>query len=206
MDKPESKKGGKNNQEGGPKEGADSGRPKPIGGEMPEGANIDKIRDILFGAQRREFEKRMTRLEERLTKESADLRDDIRRRFEAIENYAKKEIESLGDRLKTEQVERAQAVKEIARDLKETGGSLDKRITQAEEQNAKKLKDLRQQLLDQSKALTEEFRQKLQALSELTESQVDDLRREKTDRIALANLLTEISLRLTNDLKIPDGE
>jgi hypothetical protein len=206
MEKPESRKGGKSNQEGGPKEGTDSSRSKAIGGEMPEGANIDKIRDILFGAQRREFEKRLARLEERLSKESADLRDDIRRRFEAIENYAKKEIESLGDRLKTEQVERAQAVKEVARDLKETGGSLDKRIAQAEEQNAKKLKDLRQQLLDQSKALTEEFGQKHQALSELTESQVDDLRREKTDRVALANLLTEISLRLTNDLKIPGGE
>jgi hypothetical protein len=206
MEKPESRKGGKTNQEAAMKEGLESGRSKPMGTELPEGANIDKIRDILFGAQRREFEKRLSRLEERLTKEATDLRDEIRRRFDAIENYAKKEIESLGERLKTEQVERIQAVKEVAKELKDASNGLDKKIIQTDEQTAKKLREIRQQLLDQSKELTDEIRQKHQAISELLDHEIADLRREKTDRVALANLLTEVSLRLTNDLKIPGEE
>ena len=206
MEKPESRKGGKANQEAAMKEGLESSRSKPMGTELPEGANIDKIRDILFGAQRREFEKRLSRLEERLTKEATDLRDEIRRRFDAIENYAKKEIESLGERLKTEQVERIQAVKEVAKELKDASNGLDKKIIQTDEQTAKKLREIRQQLLDQSKELTDELRQKHQAISELLDHEIGDLRREKTDRVALANLLTEVSLRLTNDLKIPGEE
>ena len=206
MEKPESRKGGKANHEAAVKEGMEGSRSKPIGTEIPEGANIDKIRDILFGAQRREFEKRLSRLEERLVKEASEVRDEIRRRFEAIENYAKKEIESLGERVKTEQLERSQAVKEVARELKDASSGLEKKIVQTDEQTAKKLREIRQQLLDQSKELTDELRQKHQSLSELLDHEIGDLRREKTDRVALANLLTEVSLRLTNDLKIPGEE
>ena len=38
--------------------------------------NVEKIRDILFGAQMRDYEKRFIRLEERMFKEMKDLRDD----------------------------------------------------------------------------------------------------------------------------------
>jgi hypothetical protein len=44
-----------------------------------EGGNLDQIRDILFGVQSRDLEKRIVRLEERLAKDTTDLRDDIKR-------------------------------------------------------------------------------------------------------------------------------
>jgi DNA repair exonuclease SbcCD ATPase subunit len=206
MEKPDAKKGIKPNQDSTFKEASDAGKSRITGTELPEGANIDKIRDILFGAQKREFDKRLARLEERVVKEATDLRDEIRRRFDSIENYAKKEIESLGERLKTEQQERNQALKEAAREVKDHVNVLDKKISQLDEQTSKKLRELRQQLLDQSKELTDELRQKHQSLSDLLDKEVSDLRLEKTDRVALANLLTEVSLRLTNDLKLPGSD
>ena len=39
---------------------------KKTGAEQPEDGNIDKIRDILFGSQSRDFERRVARMEERL--------------------------------------------------------------------------------------------------------------------------------------------
>ena len=36
---------------------------------QPEAGNVDKIREILFGGQMRAYDKRFSRLEERLTKE-----------------------------------------------------------------------------------------------------------------------------------------
>src|SRR4051794_10546298 len=45
-------------------------------------ASLDKVRDILFGDQMRDVERRFARLEERLIKETADLKDDVRRRLE----------------------------------------------------------------------------------------------------------------------------
>src|SRR5947209_5816204 len=82
--------------------------------DLAGGGNVDKIRDILFGTQMRDYEKRFVRLEEQLLKESADLREDLRRRFDSLEIYIKKEVESLTDRLKVEQGERADSVKELA--------------------------------------------------------------------------------------------
>src|SRR4051812_14459636 len=61
---------------------------------LNEANNIDKIRDILFGVQMRDYEKRFSRLEERLLKESADLRDETRKRFDSLENFVKSEFEA----------------------------------------------------------------------------------------------------------------
>ena len=53
---------------------------------MQSGAgNVDKIRDILFGSQIKNYETRFHRLEETLARESADLKETMRRRFESLE-------------------------------------------------------------------------------------------------------------------------
>src|SRR5215813_12388102 len=80
------------------------------GSELAEGGNIDKIRDILFGAQSRDIEKRILRLEERVAKETAALREDVNKRLEFLESYIKKEVDALTDRLKVEQTERSEGL------------------------------------------------------------------------------------------------
>jgi len=62
--------------------------------EAAGGGNLEKIRDILFGAQVHDFEKRFARLEERLMKETSDARAETRKRFEALESFIKKEIKN----------------------------------------------------------------------------------------------------------------
>src|ERR671917_1688161 len=41
------------------------------------GANIDQLREIIFGGQMREYEKRFARMEERVAKELTDVREEI---------------------------------------------------------------------------------------------------------------------------------
>src|SRR5215468_6407077 len=81
----------------------------PLAEETANIGNIDKIRDILFGSQMRDYDRRFTRLEEKLLKEAADAREDSRRRFDALENFIKQEIGALGDRLRAESQERSQS-------------------------------------------------------------------------------------------------
>ena len=95
------------------------------GQELPDAGNIDKIRDILFGAQSREFDKRMARLEERLTKEAGNLKDDMRRRFEALETYVKRELESLSERVDAERQDRVVGLKGMSSELKEAAESVE---------------------------------------------------------------------------------
>ena len=60
--------------------------PNASGKEGGEGANVDKIRDILFGSQMREYEKRFTRLEEQVAKSLDGIREDMKKRLDALED------------------------------------------------------------------------------------------------------------------------
>jgi uncharacterized phage infection (PIP) family protein YhgE len=170
------------------------------------GESLDKVRDILFGSQSREYEKRFTRLEERLLKESADLRDELRKRFDTLEVYTKKEVESLAAQLKTEYEQRSESTKEISRELNETARTLEKKTGQLGEQLTTGQRELRQQILDQSKSISDEIRKKHEAMAAALERATAELRDEKTDRAALASLFMEVAMRLNNEFKIPDGE
>ncbi|MDQ3950822.1 MAG: hypothetical protein M3282_10805, partial [Gemmatimonadota bacterium] len=58
-------------------------------------ANIDQLRDIIFGGQMREYERRFVRMEERIAKELADVREEVRDRCTALERYVGGELESI---------------------------------------------------------------------------------------------------------------
>ena len=168
--------------------------------------SLDKVRDILFGSQSREYEKRLARLEERLLKEAADLRDELRKRFDSLEVYTRKEVESLVTRLKTEHDQRTESAKEISRELKETFRTLEKKTSQLDEQLTASQRELRQQILEQSKSISAEIRQKHEAMTAALQGATAELREEKTDRAALASLFMEVAMRLNNEFKIPDAE
>lgn len=174
--------------------------------DLSGGGNIDKIRDILFGVQMRDYEKRFARLEERLIKEAADLRDETRKRFDALELYIKQEFEALTERVTVEQNTRGEAVETLSLGITDTARAFEKRTAQMDEQSSKSQRELRQQILDQSKSLNDEIRQKYEELTAALQREAAELRTDKTDRSALAALFTEVAMRLNNDFKIPGAE
>lgn len=48
-------------------------------------ASLDKVREILFGGQLKEFDNRVERLEARVLKETNELKEEVGRRLEALE-------------------------------------------------------------------------------------------------------------------------
>jgi hypothetical protein len=177
----------------------------PAGPETAGTGNLEKIRDILFGAQVQDFEKRFARLEERLLKETADARAETKKRFDALEAFIKKEVESLSERIRTEQSERTESGKDISRELREAAKSLEKKIAQLDDVTSRSQRELRQQILDQSKALTEEIRTRVRESSTALSKELKELRSGKTDRAALAGLFTDAAMRLSSDSK-PSGK
>ncbi len=167
-------------------------------------ANVDKIRDILFGSQMRDYDKRFSRLEERLVKTSETFRDDLKKRFDSLESFVKGEMDSLNERLKNEKSERAETIKGITKEIKETLRTLEKKLSQLDEGTAQAHAELRKAILDQSKNLTKEIDEKHKELVGCLEGEVATLTREKTDRAALADLFTELSLRLKDEFTLPE--
>jgi hypothetical protein len=168
-------------------------------GLIPSTGNIDKIRDILFGAQMQDYEKRFKRLETRLIKEISDLKEDTRKRFDALEVFANKELDNLADRLKSEQTERLDAEKDIIKDHKEDHKSVEKKLSQLDEHSNKERRDLRQQILELNKSLSNEIEAKNEELTQILDQAASELRADKVDRSALSNLFTEVALRLHNE-------
>jgi DNA repair exonuclease SbcCD ATPase subunit len=173
-------------------------------GELREGANVDKIRDILFGSNMRDYEKRFARLEERMTKSSDALRDDLKKRFDTLESYVREEVESLGQRLKNEKSERTEALKELTRESRDSSKALEKKLSQFEDALETAQGDLRARILEQSKALANQIQKSKEELEKALETESETLRNEKTDRAALADLFTEVSLRLKGELELPE--
>ncbi len=171
--------------------------------QQPDIGNIDKIREILFGGHIRDYEKRFMRVEERLTKESLDLREDTRRRFEALEQFIKTEFAALADRLQGEQRARDEAVQGVWRGVNDSGQSLGAKLAELQDQAERAQSNLRQQILAQSKDLSDDIRRKQEEMTEMLQREVADLNHGKTDRSSLATLLTEMAMRLNNDLKMP---
>lgn len=172
------------------------------GTDPAESGNIDKIREIIFGGHMRDYDKRFTRLEARLIKEGADLRDDTKRRFEVLELFIKREFEALSERLQTEQRHREESAQSLSRSLTETGQALEAKLVQFDETSARGQRDLRTQILDQSRSLSEEIRQKHAEMSSALEREVADLNHEKPSRSHLASMFSELAARLSGDLKI----
>jgi hypothetical protein len=162
------------------------------------GANIEQIRDIIFGTQMREYNQRFAELEERLINESVALREDLNKRLTALEQYVKKELDSLGTGLRGEQQSRAAAVKELAAGQVELSKSTDKRFADTATAGEKSQREMRAQLLEQTKALRDELQKKTGDLATMLRKETGDLRDVKADRSTLAALLTDMAARLAN--------
>jgi len=183
---------------------ADHDEKNAANGELREGANVDKIRDILFGSNMREYEKRFVRLEERLTKSSEALRDDLKKRFDSLESYVKDELEAIATRLKAEKVERSENLKELTRESRDAAKALEKKNAQLEEQLDAAQTELRTKILEQSKALGSQIQKSKDELETSLERETETLRNDKTDRAMLADLFTELALRLKDELELPE--
>jgi hypothetical protein len=187
---------------------APAGNPERAGGgDVPPGTgNLEKVRDILFGHQMREVDRRFVRLEERLLKETRDLKDDIKRRLDALEAYANRESEALATQLRSEHAERVDAHTRLSRELADTAGAFERRTAALDEQLARGQREIRQLILEQQQRLGDDLRVKIDEVLAALDRESHELRHNKTDRAALAALLQEMAMRLTGEFTLPDEE
>jgi len=183
----------------------DGGNKAMSGGDIVGAGNVDKIRDILFGSQMREYERKFQRMEERIGKEISSLREESSKRIDSLESYVNKELEALGDRLKGEQSQRTEAVEELTAEIAKAAKLLEKKIGELEDTLGKNTRDLRQQILDQSKTLSGDIGKRYEETNEALDRAAGELREDKVDRSALSEMLTELALRLSGDHSLIAG-
>jgi hypothetical protein len=168
--------------------------------------NVDKIRDILFGTQMRDYESRFARLEETLIKETQEIRETSRRRFDQLETYIRKEFETAQARLKSERDERADGATQLSRELKDLTDALSRRVRELDDRELDAERAMRNDMLQQAREITDEIRSRHDEVVSLLDKRVNELREGKTDRAALASLFNEVALRLSDQFQIPGSD
>lgn len=171
----------------------------PLGSGMPDVGNIDKIRDILFGNQVKDFEKRFIRMENHFVRESSELKEELLKRIDSLEIYVKQEMKDINDRIKNESNDRAISNKSIQQELKERFETLNKKLLEEEENLAKKSTELREQILEQSKQLNAEIRSKSDHASNNLKQTANELDDAKVNRSDLSGFFLELAMRLSGD-------
>ena len=172
-----------------------------LAGESPE--NLEKVRDILFGGHMRAVEGRIARIEERLLREQKALRADIEKALATLESYARKELDALGEKLKAERTKRADDLKALASETKDTLKAVDKRLAQLDEATSGADADLRSQLLEQKRAHAAEVKQLGEQLTTELRRAQQELRAEKADLTSLIAVFSDMAGRLSKELEGP---
>ena len=80
-----------------------SNSPKP-----DEAGNVDKIRDILFGNQMKDYDAKFARLEASLKADAGELGDDLKQRLASLESFVKGELGAVTEQLESEKEVRSQ--------------------------------------------------------------------------------------------------
>lgn len=161
--------------------------------------SLDKVRDILFGGQMRAVESRLQGLEERIMREQATMRSDFVKQLADVDANAKRDAQTLNERLVAERTKRTEDLKSLSAELKEALRSLEKRHVKLEELTGMADAEIRDQILQQSRAITAEIERLSQRVSADLNREVSALRTDKTDVSAIVSVFSDMATRLAGE-------
>ena len=101
-----------------------------------ESSGVDKMRELLFGNQMQDYDKRFSVLEDRFQQRLRDLESESSRSLSNLEATIKKQLESVAGQFREEKDLRADADKDLERSLREHTQALEKRLAQISDQLA----------------------------------------------------------------------
>ena len=158
--------------------------------------NVDKIRDILFGNQIREFDDKFSQLEQRMSAEIAGLRQENALQIDSLKTFVESEIEILTSKLAGEEKSRINELDNLESELKKVGRQMDEKISDVGASLDAQSRDINQKLLKQS----QDFNAEVTNQTDITRKRMDDYKREltnsKVDRSVLAEMLNTLALQI----------
>lgn len=81
-----------------------------MGAAPAEGVSVDKIRDILFGNQMQDYDRRFSGMETLFLQKAKEIEAELNRSIHNVEATGKKQLESIANQVREEQSVRSYAV------------------------------------------------------------------------------------------------
>ncbi len=171
----------------------------------PAPGNVDKIREIIFGGQMKEYDSRFARLEEALLANLDDLRESTRKRLDSLETSIRKELDSLAEQDKREREDRFEAIKKLSLEVKDSADTLLRKLAEGDTRHSDAQRSIRNDMAAQASLVSDDIQRQARELSASLENRFRELNSAKTDRVALAGMLSEVALRLRGDFDLPEA-
>lgn len=168
--------------------------------------NVDKIRDILFGGQMRDYESRFRTMDKLISQETSRLSNDISARLDQLDTYIKNEFNILNEKLLSEGKERKNASEDLAGSMADMRKVLENRIADVDEVHGSAEQEIRGRLHEQATELLEAMRNNQVAIETSLRDESRRLGDEKVARSDLAGLFSEVALRLQREFDLPDDK
>ena len=169
---------------------------------LPEGevVGVEKIRDLLFGNQMQDYDRRFSMLEERFLQRLREVESEMARNLSSLESSAKKQMEALEAQLREEKDLRTDGDREIERTQRDHNDTVEKRLRALSEQLSRVERDQADRLTQEVQSLREEIKRRNDDLQRTIEKMFAELSNVKTDRNLLAGLFVEIARCLNQDV------
>ena len=168
----------------------------------PRPAEVDKIREILFGQQITDYEARLSHIEVRLAREVEAVRDEMVRRFEKLQSQLAQDVSTLTRQLATEQKHRTEEVATLNAQLRaardDFKDGLRRTASEAEAATAR----VRESLDDEAARLQEAHETRTGDIERQLEAATAQLSRDKVDRSSLQALFEQLAVHFGSR---PDG-
>lgn len=164
--------------------------------------NISKIRDILFGNNMNEYEKRFELLEEKLAQSVAENKIETDKKIAALDSYLKKELKILNEKLIEEEEARIKSDKKLLMDIESLEESLKKfkqSTSDSFSENYQQIMELSNNTNDQINALSKNLQTRL-------ETSANQLQTNKVERSSLAMMLTDLAYQIAGENEPDNSE
>jgi chromosome segregation ATPase len=171
-----------------------------VGVPGADAVSVDKIRDILFGNQMQDYDRRFSQIDERFQQKLRDLESETTRLTGAVETSLKKQLDSVANQMVQEKELRSDGDKELERSVREHAQSLEKRIGQLSDQLSQFERDFIERVTKETQGLRDEFKRRNDDTRANVEKMFAELSGVKTDRNLLAGLFVEIAKCLNQDV------
>ena len=159
----------------------------------PHAAEVDKIREILFGQQISEYESRFAQLEIRLAREIEAVRDDIIRRFEKVQSQVTQDFTNLSRQIGTEQKYRAEEISALNGQFRAAREELESAVTRASGEAEAATEKIREVLEEETARQQEAVAARTEEIERRLEAVTSQLRRDKVDRSSMEALFEQLA-------------
>ena len=161
--------------------------------------NVDKIRQILFGVQMRDYEQRFDTLEKRITQNVEQITAQLEGRFERLSKRTQEEMDKIGAKIDAERKERLAENKDAGGELLKLKALAENQFVQLNEHFNSENKALHNALLDQNDELSTLIRNTCDQISIDLHQKADEIADRKLGREDLAALFADVATKLKND-------